>query len=249
MVDIILVEEDLTESALACIAIALRRPGTKVLEARSLGEARRLLAAGSPALVVLGWTALRNGLEAFFEALHGRANVVGLAANLGKDGLERAARLGVKRVYHKPVEWKAYVGVVERLMVDWLGRHIVCSACAMAVDDRRSVERRQLQRRSGAALDFTGLASFGEIAGRAEEIIGYEIEASDGPIGPAADFCVEGEGSVVTGLLAAPDSTATRIFVPLSAIERIDQGAKRIYVGLSRDAVARGTRRESRSAE
>lgn len=115
--------------------------------------------------------------------------------------------------------------------------------------DRRSVERRQLERRSGRGLDFSELAQLGELAEGGAEIMGYQVEAADGPIGHVEDFCVEEESSVVTGFLAAPDPTSKRIFVPLSAVERIDQRAKRIYARLGRDELIRGSRKTSRPEE
>lgn len=103
--------------------------------------------------------------------------------------------------------------------------------------DRRSTERRQSPRHAGGALDFGA------------ELIGYRIEASDGPIGRVTDFCVEEEGWAVTGLLADPRGilrTSRRIFVPLSAIESIDQAARKIYAGPTRDELARGSRKQPR---
>jgi hypothetical protein len=76
------------------------------------------------------------------------------------------------------------------------------------------------------------------------EIIGYRIEAADGDIGRVADFCLEEESSVVTGLLAS--SGSSRVFVPLNAIDRIDQREKTIYVTPTREEVRRGSRRSAR---
>lgn len=104
--------------------------------------------------------------------------------------------------------------------------------------ERRSVERRQAERRAVSAL-----------GSRDAEIIGYRIQAPDGYLGRAADFCVEEESSVVTGILArmprAPGGK--HIFVPLNAIERIDERKKTIYVTPPRDELRRGSRRSSRS--
>lgn len=104
--------------------------------------------------------------------------------------------------------------------------------------ERRSAERRKADRRSVKVLDL------------GPEILGYRIEARDGYVGRAADFCIEGESSVVTGLLANRHPLlpwGRRIFVPLNAIERVDPGEKRIYVRPSRDDVRRGSRRSVRS--
>lgn len=90
-----------------------------------------------------------------------------------------------------------------------------------------------MHRRTVNALDFLG-----------EEVIGYRIQAADGYVGRAEDFCVEEESSVVTGLLAGTGSG--HVFVPLNAIERIDKSEKTIYVTRTRDEVRRGSRRTSR---
>jgi hypothetical protein len=99
--------------------------------------------------------------------------------------------------------------------------------------NRRSLERRQAERRTVTALDFLG-----------EEVIGYCIQAADGYIGRVDDFCVEEESSVVTGLLAT--SGSSHVFVPLNAIGRIDKGEKKIYVTPTREEVRRGSRRTHR---
>ena len=115
--------------------------------------------------------------------------------------------------------------------------------------ERRSAERRQSERRGERALDFRGVAQLDELAGGGAEIIGYRIKAPDGEVGRAADFCIEEEGWVVTGLLAAPRRlfpTRRRIVVPLGAIERVDRRAKTIYVRVRREELARGSRRQPR---
>jgi DNA-binding response OmpR family regulator len=122
MVEVILVEESLTESALACIAIALRRPGTRVAEASNLYHAKDILQrqSGGSVLVILNWRALRNGLEDFFEAAAGRATVIGLAAELDERGRARALHAGVRAIYDKPADWKEYVSAVETILGEWL---------------------------------------------------------------------------------------------------------------------------------
>lgn len=122
MVDVILVEESLTESALACIAIALRKPSIRVAQARHLEDAKAILErnAARPVLVILGWRALRNGLDKFFAAAQGRATVIGVAADVGQAGRERALRLGVQAIYDKPVQWGQYVSVMEQALGEWL---------------------------------------------------------------------------------------------------------------------------------
>jgi hypothetical protein len=104
--------------------------------------------------------------------------------------------------------------------------------------DRRSVERRQADRRRAVQALELGA-----------DIIGYRIQARDGYIGRAADYCVEEESWVVTGILARRHRLlpwGRRIFVPLNAIERIDAGERTIYVAPTREEVRRGSRRAAR---
>ena len=82
---------------------------------------------------------------------------------------------------------------------------------------------------------------------RDAEVIGYRVEAADGYVGRAADYCVEEESWVVTGLLVAMRG-ATRVFVPLNAIDRIDQREKTIYVTPTREDVRHGSRRSPRTS-
>jgi hypothetical protein len=103
--------------------------------------------------------------------------------------------------------------------------------------ERRSADRRKGDRRTVKVLDL------------GPEILGYRIEARDGYVGRAADFCIEEESWVVTGLLARRHRLVPwgkRIFVPLNTIARIDQGQKTIYVTPTRDEVRRGSRRSPR---
>ena len=122
------------------------------------------------------------------------------------------------------------------------------NAMAAGHTNRRSTERRQADRRGANALDFRGLAPFGD-ASIGAEIIGYRIEAPDGHVGRVADFCVEEESSVVTGLLARTRRFlpgGKHVFVPLNCIARMDHREKKIYVTPTRDEVRRGSRRTSR---
>jgi hypothetical protein len=116
MVEVILVEESVSESALACIAIALRRPGTRVAEARSLQDARGILErhAGAPPLLVLGWHSLQLGLEPF------AATVVALASEVGAPQRERALGAGVRAIYDRPLDWREYARVVDNILAEWM---------------------------------------------------------------------------------------------------------------------------------
>jgi hypothetical protein len=119
MADVVLVEDTPGDAALAGIAIALRRPRTRVRDARSLEEALRLLAdGGEPGIAILGFRALKeaavrpNGM--------GRA-VIGFAANLTEAERRRALESGVRAIYDRPKEWRPFCDALEKLLEDWLG--------------------------------------------------------------------------------------------------------------------------------
>jgi hypothetical protein len=98
-------------------------------------------------------------------------------------------------------------------------------------------ERRQADRRKATTPDL------------GTEVIGYRIEARDGYVGRAVDFCVEEESWGVTGLIVNTRWMllgSKRVFVPLSAIRRIDPREKTIYVTPTREDVRRGSRRTAR---
>jgi hypothetical protein len=121
MVEIIIVEESRSEAALACIAIALRRPGTRVAEVRTLGEAATLVRKpGAPRyLVIVGWHALQRPLGRCLSTLGEGAAIVGLASNLG-EAAQRAVRAGIRRIYEKPVEWDRYLQTMQGILDDWM---------------------------------------------------------------------------------------------------------------------------------
>ena len=104
--------------------------------------------------------------------------------------------------------------------------------------ERRSGDRRRAERRASFAD-----VSFGD------EIIGYRVQAADGYVGRVADFSIEEESWVVTGILATcrrPLPGSRYAFVPLTVIERIDAREKKIYVTPTREEVRRGSRRRAR---
>lgn len=115
MVEVVLVEESLSEFALACIAIALRRPGTRVAEARSLQQAHDIVQrqTGAPPLVILGWRSLQLCLKPL------AATVVGLASDVGEAQPERALHAGVRAIYERPLDWREYARVVENILAQW----------------------------------------------------------------------------------------------------------------------------------
>ena len=129
MLEIVIVEESPSESALVCIAIALRRPGTRVSEVRSMKEAaERLCRPDAPrTLVILGWRALQQAVRPCIDKLQAHA-VVGFGSDLG-EVRPRALDLGVRQIYERPSEWKAFVQSVETMLRDWM----LSPAAALAV--------------------------------------------------------------------------------------------------------------------
>jgi len=121
MADVILVEDTISDSALAYIAIALRRPGTLVAEARSLEHAAELVRRnrGTSPVVILGWRALQQGVQGFIRTVGAGAAVVGIAKHVGEECRGRALRAGVGAVYERPLEWREYASLMARVLEFW----------------------------------------------------------------------------------------------------------------------------------
>jgi len=116
---ILLIEDSSSESGLACIAIALRRPGARVHEAPGLQEALAFLERDASArLVILGWRALK---EAPAQLAKSGLPIVGFAASLSEADKRRALECGVRAIYDRPNDWRAYCNALEALLDEWLG--------------------------------------------------------------------------------------------------------------------------------
>ena len=124
MVEVILVEDSLSQRALACIAIALRRPGTQVAEVCTLPHAAALIRThpGKPSLVILGWRALQHELRPFMNALGKQTRVVGLASNVGRAARKRALCAGLHGIYEPPAEWGEYAALLKDIVEDGCAR-------------------------------------------------------------------------------------------------------------------------------
>jgi CheY-like chemotaxis protein len=119
MPDIMLVEDSSSELRLACIAIALRRPGIRVHEARDLEEALDLLESNAkPRLAILGWRALK---EVPARLANSGLPVVGFAASVTEADRRRALESGVRAIYERPDDWRSYCNAIEALLDEWLG--------------------------------------------------------------------------------------------------------------------------------
>jgi hypothetical protein len=76
--------------------------------------------------------------------------------------------------------------------------------------------------------------------GSNEAIIGYAIEAADGPAGRVADFLIEEESAVVTGIVVSTRGVLPlrrRACVPINAVQRVDTHERRIYLHCTRDDI------------
>ena len=118
MAEVLLVEDSPSDANLAGIAIALRRPGIRVQEARHLIDALRILASPTPPqLTILGWRALTDAPAKL--ATEDRV-IVGFASNVSETERRRALEAGVRAIYARPQEWGPYCDSLERLLNDWL---------------------------------------------------------------------------------------------------------------------------------
>jgi len=96
--------------------------------------------------------------------------------------------------------------------------------------ERRCVERRAADRRGAPLPEPSTAWSSGT------EMLGYTLWASDGAMGRITDLCFEEESLTVTGIfaLARRFLLSERLFVPLSAVTRIDSAQRRVDVRLTR---------------
>ena len=112
MLDVLLVEANPTDAALAGIAIALRRPRARVSEARNLSDALP-----TSRVAILGYEALKQAPG----KLGGCTSVViGFAPRLSDAERQRALDSGVRAVYERPLEWRAFCDALEKMLDDWL---------------------------------------------------------------------------------------------------------------------------------
>jgi len=118
MLDVLLVEANPTDAALAGIAIALRKPRARVSEARTLTDALPILCNGNaPRLAIFGFEALKQTPG----KLQGSCSIViGFAPQLSAAERQCALDAGVRAIYERPVEWRAFCDALERMLNDWL---------------------------------------------------------------------------------------------------------------------------------
>jgi DNA-binding response OmpR family regulator len=121
---VILIEDRRAEAALACTALALRRPEMRVLEAKDVDGAIALLKKprAPVRLAILGERAVA-GAEKLIVALHASGldvPVVAITATLAEAERRRALEAGVRSVYERPRDWASYSAFMERLVKQWV---------------------------------------------------------------------------------------------------------------------------------
>ena len=114
----LVIEENAAEAALVAAALALR-PEVQVVDAPDLSVAlERLQAAAAPfGLAIVGARALATSTAELVGRLGAKGvPVVVIAAGLAADARQKALDTGVREVYDRPSEWRAYADLIESVM-------------------------------------------------------------------------------------------------------------------------------------
>lgn len=112
---IILVESSPYESALAYLA--LTRKASSVIHVPDLRAAARRASGGGVGLAILGPRALARVSDRQVRALGIPAVAIG--AHLTEADDRRALAAGVRAVYRRPREWKAYLALIGEVLAEW----------------------------------------------------------------------------------------------------------------------------------
>lgn len=113
---IVLVEDSPYESALAYLA--LTRNTSTVFQVPDLPAAARLASAGGVGLAILGPRALASVSGGQVRALGIPA--IGIGVHQTEADVHRALGAGLRAVYRRPREWKAYLALVGHVVAEWL---------------------------------------------------------------------------------------------------------------------------------
>ena len=114
----LVIEENAAEAALVAAALALR-PEVQVVDAPDLsGALERLQAPAAPfGLAIVGARALATSNAELVGRLGAKGvPVVVIAAGLAADARQKALDTGVREVYDRPSEWRAYADLIESVM-------------------------------------------------------------------------------------------------------------------------------------
>jgi len=117
-VSVLVIEENAAEAALVAAALALR-PEVQVVDARDLQAAlERLEAPAAPfGLAIVGARALGESTAELVGRLGAKGvPVVAIAAGLPAHARQRALDGGIREVYERPGEWRAYAELIATVM-------------------------------------------------------------------------------------------------------------------------------------
>jgi hypothetical protein len=117
-VSVLVIEENAAEAALVAAALALR-PEVQVVDAPDLqGALERLHAPAVPVgLAIVGARALGASTAELVSRLGAKGiPVVAIAGGLPANARQKALDTGVREVYERPSEWRAYAELIESVM-------------------------------------------------------------------------------------------------------------------------------------
>ena len=115
---VLVIEENAAEAALVAAALALR-PEVQVLDAPDLqGALQRLQAPAAPVgLAIVGARALGASTAELVSRLGAKGiPVVAITGGLAANVRQKALDTGVREVYERPSEWRAYAELIESVM-------------------------------------------------------------------------------------------------------------------------------------
>lgn len=115
---VLVIEDNAAEAALVAAALALR-PEVQVVDAPDLpGALERLQTPAVPVgLAIVGARALGGSTAELVGRLGAKGvPVVAIAAGLAADARQKALDTGVREVYDRPSDWRAYADLIESVM-------------------------------------------------------------------------------------------------------------------------------------
>ena len=122
------------------------------------------------------------------------------------------------------------------------GRTVLVSPAA--IDRRRSSEQAMFATLPSAEIERAPSAEKARAARLCSgcEMIGYAVDASDGPIGNVIDVLIEDESWSLARIVihASEWLPARQLSVPAAALEEVDQDRRRVRLGLTCQEIERG---------
>jgi phosphoserine phosphatase len=121
-VTVLLIAND-AEVTVICAALA-KCLGVRVMEARDVGHAIKLLGAqaAAPAVAISTSASLTKSARELVETLHARGiPFVVIAAGLSQKARQRALAAGIKEIHDRPKDWHAYSKLIEAVIRRFAG--------------------------------------------------------------------------------------------------------------------------------